>query len=72
MVRIRTLVFGANYLREMVKRHEETISDCANKHVIIAEIPISYSNVRFAVHRGHSFFFEQIQSTVLNMCRVTE
>ena len=57
----KTLFLEEDNLREEAERHAETISDQANKDAVIRAIPTSYSDVKFAVRRDHSFFLEQIQ-----------
>lgn len=67
-----TLFFEADKLPEVVRRHEETISDCANKNAIIRAVPNSYSDMNFAVRRNHTFSVEQIQSTPRSIYRAVE
>lgn len=68
----RTLFFGTVNLREMVKRHVETISGRVYKNSIIREIHYKKATAMhsFAVRGDRIFLFEQIESTMRSIDRL--
>ena len=66
------LFFEEDNFRKEVERHGEAISGWAYKGAVIHSILTSCRDIKFAVHRDHSFSLEQIQLTMRSIYCATE